>query len=332
VSAIAAFVRVPEGVSAGQGPLANLLDGVAVVDLTRNLPGPYCTRLLADMGASVVKIEPPAGDPVRAVGLGRRSATADGREGGWYDFLNHGKRVVTLDLRDSTARPELDRLLADADVCVEGFKPETARQIGVDAATLAARYPQLVHCSISGFGQSSPDANRAAHDLNYQAMAGLLRSPREVDGAGQRTRPEVPRMLLADITGALHAVIGIVSALVARGRTNQGAAIDVSLFDAAKSWLPFLDPPRINGAYACYHVYETADGQWVALGALEPKFWARFCTHVGHADWIPIQFAGDPARNEVIAAATNLFRSRTFAEWDRELTPLDCCFSAVRMT
>ena len=194
------------------------LSSLTVVDLTRYLPGPYGTRLLADLGATIVRVEPPQGDPMRGIA--------------WYDLLNRGKQVVTLDLREAAAREELHALLARADVCVEGFKPETARGIGVDGATLSARYPMLVHCSISGYGQHGPNAGRAAHDINYQGDAGLLGAP-----------PRVPNLLIADITGALHATIAILAALFARGdRAAAGAALDISLFDAARAWAPFLAP------------------------------------------------------------------------------------------
>ena len=286
--------------------IAGALDGVTVIDLTRYLPGPYCTRLLADLGAAVVKVEGPGGDPMRTIA--------------WYDRLNHGKRVVTIDLRDEAGRRELHALLATADVCVEAFKPATARRFGVDGATLSARYPRLVHCAISGYGQSGPDADRAGHDLNYQAEAGLL------SGGGA---PRMPRLLLADITGGLHAALSIFAALVARGRTGSGAALDMPLHAAAQAWTPFLDPPTLSGEHACYNIYATADGEWVALGALEAKFWERFCRHAGREDWIPLQFAPDPARSELLRAVRALFASRPAADWTRELTPLDCCFSLL---
>lgn len=284
---------------------ARPLEGITVVDLTRYLPGPYCTRLLADLGAAVVKVEGPDGDPMRGVA--------------WYDRLNAGKRIVTIDLREASGREELNALLADADVCVEAFKPATARRIGVDGATLSARHPRLVHCSMSGYGQSGPDADRAGHDINYQAEAGLLSG----------SDPRMPRLLLADITGSLHAAIAILAALVARGRTGAGAVLDVSLHAAAKAWVPFLDPPTLSGEHACYNLYVTSDGRWVALGALEPKFWERFCRHLGRPQWIALQFAADPARSELLLAVRSLFASRPAAHWARELMPLDCCFSVL---
>lgn len=287
------------------------LAGITVVDLTRYLPGPYCTRLLADLGADVVKVEPPQGDPMRGIA--------------WYDLLNRGKRIVTIDLRETSGRDALHALLANAAVCVEGFKPATAKAIGVDGATLSARYPSLVYCSISGYGQSGPDVDRAAHDINYQSDAGLL---------GAMSPPRMPPLLIADITAAYHATIAILASLLRspvaqRSRAAGGATLDISLYDAAKSWVPFVAPPKLRGDFACYNVYEAADGGWVALGALEFKFWERFCQHVGHADWVPLQFAADPERTRLLEEVRALFASRGRDEWVEELGPLDCCISAV---
>ena len=291
--------------TAGSTASATPLGGVTVVDLTRYLPGPYCTGLLADLGAHVIKIEPPHGDPMRGVAWP-----------GAYEFLNGGKEIVTLDLREADARDKLHALLARAAVCVEGFRPATAREIGVDGATLAARYPNLVHCSISGYGQEGPDADRAAHDLNYQADAGLL----------ARVSPgQVPGLLIADITAAYHAAIAILAALVAR----RGATLDISLVDAARAWVPFVPPPVLRGDFACYNVYETSDGRHVALGALEAKFWERFCRHVARPEWAAQQFAPGPSRTRLLDDVRALFRTRSAAEWLAELVPVDCCASAV---
>lgn len=280
------------------------LAGFTVVDLSRYLPGPYCTRLLADMGATVTKVEAPRGDPMRGIA--------------WYDLLNHGKQIVALDLRDSEGRAVLGELLSSADVCVESFRPSTARALGVDGATLVGRYPRLVHCSIGGYPGSGPAVERSGHDVNYQADAGLL-------AAG----PRVPSLPIADITGGLRAAVSIAAALVQRERTNHGTMLQLSLYDAALAWAPFLAPPKLRGDYACYNLYRTADGSRVALGALEPKFWERFCCGAGREDWIGEQFA-EAAQARLVDEVAALFRSRDAAHWADALLPLDCCFSIVR--
>lgn len=280
------------------------LTGTNIVDLTRYLPGPYCTRLLADLGAAVIKVEAPGGDPMRGID--------------WYGPLNRGKQIVEVDLASSAGRTEVDALLSRADVCVEGFRPATARALGLDGVTLAARYPALVHCSISGYGQRGPGAGRAGHDLNYQAEAGLLDA-----------NPRMPPLLVADITAGLHAAIAVLGALMTRQRTSAGATLDISLLQAAASWAEFIPPPKLRGDYACYNVYVTADDAHVALGALEPKFWATFCRHIGRENWIADQFSPDPRRTMLLDDVRTLIRSRTADHWARELLPLDCCVSII---
>jgi crotonobetainyl-CoA:carnitine CoA-transferase CaiB-like acyl-CoA transferase len=304
---------------------AKALDGITVVDLTRLLPGPYCTMLLADLGADVIKIEDPrGGDPARVM-----PPLEDG-VGVYFKLLNRNKRSVALDLRDAQARDALHAVLARADVCVEGFRPDTARQIGVDGASLAARYPRLVHCSITGYGQAGPYAARGGHDLNYQALAGLL---------GVAARPAVPRLLVADITGGMHAALAILAALVGRHRTGRGAALDVALHDAAMAWLPFATPGAIAdapegelgilGDYACYNVYRAADGKWLALGALEAKFWERFCRALGCDEWVPLQWAPSPARERLLDDVQGVLRDRSRDDWLTHFAAVDCCLTPI---
>lgn len=304
---------------------ARALDGVTVVDLTRQLPGPYCTRLLADMGARIIKVEDPSGgDPARAM-----PPLEDG-VGIYFRFLNHGKESVALDLRDGAAREALHAVLARADVCIEGFRPATARSLGVDAASLHGRYPRLVHCSISGYGQEGPYADHSGHDLNYQALAGLL---------ALRGAARVPDLLVADVTAGLKAALAIVAGLAGRARSAKGAAIDVALHDAATDWLPIAAPQALSaharaelpvtGRYACYNVYETADAQWLALGALEAKFWERFCRRAGRDEWVRDQYADEPRRSALVAEVRALVRTRPRDAWLREFDGVDCCLSRV---
>ena len=304
---------------------ATPLDGVTVVDLTRQLPGPFCTRLLADFGARIIKVEDPrGGDPARSM-----PPLQDG-VGIYFRFLNHGKESVALDLKDAAARGALDAILGRADVCVEGFKPETARALGVDGRSLLQRFPRLVHCSISGYGQSGPYAEAAGHDLNYQGLAGLL---------GLRGSPRVPDLLVADLSAAWKAALGILAALVGRQRSGAGASLDVALHDAATEWLPIAAPHvmaeaargdlPVNGRYACYNVYETADGRWLALGALEPKFWERFCRQLGHESWAPLQFADEPRRSQLVADVQQVIKTKPRDAWLREFDRIDCCLSPI---
>jgi crotonobetainyl-CoA:carnitine CoA-transferase CaiB-like acyl-CoA transferase len=284
------------------------LDGVRVLDLTRLLPGAYATLLLADLGADVVKIEDPRG------GDGMRSLPTSGRRP-YFELLNRRKRSVTLDLRSPEASAVLDALCTHADVVVDSFRPSTARRLGVDAATIQARHPRLVCASISGFGQAGPYAERAAHDINYQALAGLLRPP------------QLPGPLVGDIGAATQTAIRILAALVQRARTGVGSVVDVSIHDAAMAWSMFPETGELENA--CYNVYETADGEWLALGALEPKFWQGFCERIERPDLVPLQHAHGAERERVVRDVREVLRGRTRGEWLERFAGADVCLTTI---
>jgi len=293
------------------------LDGVRVLDLTRLLPGAYATLLLADLGADVVKVEDPRG------GDGMRSLPTAGRRP-YFELLNRGKRSVTFDLRLPDAAAVLDALCAKAGVVVDSFRPSTARRLGVDAAALHARHPHLVCASISGFGQTGPYAERAAHDINYQALAGLLLAGdvgRRFSGAA------MPGPLVGDIGAAMQAAVGILAALLRQARTGVGSIVDVSIHDAAMAWAMF--PTTGELANACYTVYETADGQWLALGALEPKFWQGFCERIGRPDLVPLQHAQGEERARVLKEVREAMRGRTRDEWLSAFADADVCLTRI---
>ncbi len=335
------------------------LDGVRVVDLTRLLPGAYCTLVLADLGADVIKVEDPHG--------GDLMRTLPPHVGGlsvYHHALNRNKRSVTLDLRAREADKVLDRLLERADVLIENFKPRTARRLRVSAEDLCPRHSRLVHCSLTGFGPSGPYADRAAHDLNFVALVGLFEvdqgaSPRaasgEVEGlprqepdlpafaGAQPVRPEprVPPLLVADIGSAWAAVAGILAALFQRERTGRGSAVDIAMHDVAASWLTFpaaaaivrgtaeaSEPLPVTGEAACYNIYATADGRHITLAAIERKFWQTFCERIGCPQFIPIQFVHreQPRLREKIAA---VFRSRTLADWLAMFADVDVCLAPM---
>ena len=274
-----------------------MLDGIRVLDLTRLLPGAYATLLLADLGCDVIKIEDPAGgDPMRRLSLTTHART-------YFERVNRGKRSVTLDLRSPNAAPIVDALIRSADVLVESFRPSTARRLGVDAVALRQRHPRLIHAAISGFGQSGPYVEKAAHDLNYQALAGAVRPPR------------VPDQLVGDIGSAMTAALQITAALVTRERTGEGRALDISIHEAALPWAMF--PRADEFPPARYNLYETADGEWLALGALEDKFWTAFCRRLG----LPSTAGVDDVRAAL--------RTRTRTEWLAYFAGDDVCLTAV---
>jgi crotonobetainyl-CoA:carnitine CoA-transferase CaiB-like acyl-CoA transferase len=273
------------------------LDGIRVLDLTRLLPGAYATQLLADRGAEVIKIEDPrGGDTMRTIGAR------------WFDAVNRGKKSVTLDLRSPQSAPTLDALLVTADVLIDSFRPSTAKRLRVDPETVRAKHPHVICASLIGFPRDSPKAEQPAHDINYQSLAGLLTA--------------MPGPLVADIGGAMQMTIAILAALVERQRTGVGCAIDVALGEAARQWATF--PSTGDFAGACYTMYETTDGEWLALGALEGKFWRAFCERLGRPDLAPLQHARD--FDEIKA----VMRTKTQAEWLKLFDGVDACLTPVR--
>jgi crotonobetainyl-CoA:carnitine CoA-transferase CaiB-like acyl-CoA transferase len=296
----------------GASPLAGLL----VADLSRHLPGPLAARLLCDLGARVVKIEEPTlGDPVR---LAPPSAGGTGVLAG---MLLAGVESLALDLKRAGARSVLAALLERADVLLESFRPGTLGRLGLDPRELARRFPRLVVCSLSGFGQEGPEAGRAGHDLTYQAMAGTL--------APAGRAPAVP---VADVAGAWSAATAILAALLERQRTGRGAWIDAALLDAAAhanltAWAEESggrravgEPLALSGALPCYGVYRTRDGALLAVAALERKFWRRFCAVARRPDLVPLQHSRRAAARRLVAAAV---ASRTRQEWSAALRDAD---------
>jgi crotonobetainyl-CoA:carnitine CoA-transferase CaiB-like acyl-CoA transferase len=301
------------------------LDGIRVVDVTRYIPGPYATMLLGDLGADVVKIEePPIGDPTRAV----RPVAGD--DSAVHASLNRNKRSVLVDLRHEAGAGLVRTLASQADVFVEGFRPGTLARRGLGPDELLRANPRLVYCSVSGYGQDSPLSSRAGHDVNYLARGGLL------EGAATPSRPAVAQ--IADMTGGLLALAGILSALLARERTGRGQHVDVSLLRGA---LGLMTVPlarleaggeadaELTGSYACYNVYRCRDSRALSVGALEPKFWEALCRALGHEDRIPRQWEKEPGRGETLALFARTFASRKRDEWVSALNDVECCVEPV---
>ena len=291
------------------------LDGVVVLDLTRLLPGPYCSMILADLGARVIKVEPPPpGDYMREFEPKLR------KESAFYYAVNRNKESISLDFKDPGDRETFLRLISKAHVVMEGFRPGVMDRLGLGYEKMKDINPALVYCAITGFGQDGPYRDMPGHDINYIAMGGVL------DQIGVRGGPPVvPTIQIADLSSAFWAAIGILAGVIKARATGEGTFIDVSMMDTVLSWLPihFVQyaatghaPTRgdflLGGGFPCYRVYETADGEYVTLGALEEKFWRIFCEAVGREDLLPHQFSQDP---EIIAQVEELFRSRTLEEW-----------------
>jgi crotonobetainyl-CoA:carnitine CoA-transferase CaiB-like acyl-CoA transferase len=303
---------------AEQAPLgkehAPPLHGVRILDLTRLLPGAYATLLLADLGAEVIKIEDPrGGDGMRQ--LEARLKSSRSSRVSYFELLNRNKKSVTLDFRSPDAAAVLDALIAQSDVLIDSFRPSTARRLGVDPDTIRTRHAHLVCVSINGFGRSGPEADRAAHDINYQALAGLLRAP------------TLPGPLVGDIGAAMRAAIGTLAALLQRERTGGGSYVDVPIARAALDWRMF--PTTGDLEDASYTIYETADNKWLALGALEAKFWKAFCERLGRRDLVPLQHAEGRERSRVMDEVRTIMRTRSQREWLAHFSGADVCLTPV---
>lgn len=308
---------------------APLLDGIRVVEMGQYIPAPYAGLMLSELGADVIKIEPPAGDPMRHLGTARIDGTAPG-----YHAMNGGKRVTFLDLKTDAHRQIALDLLAQADVLIESYRPGVLDRLGLGRDVLTRTNPALVHCSISGFGQTGPYAAKAGHDLNYMAAAGALHV------SGTPETPVIARTPISDYASAMQGATTILAALLRRERKGLGAHIDVSMTDTALSWQSHIlaaamageRPERgrdfEDGGLAAYNIYRTSDDRFIGLGAEEPKFWKNFCHAIGRQDWLE-RFREPMPQLDLSADLAALFQAKPAAEWAALLEPADCCFQLL---
>ena len=320
-----------------------------VLDLTRLLPGPLATLRLAELGAEVLKIEEPgAGDGARTMMQSAADRSA-GRPSAFYRLVNRGKRETRLDLKTETGCTVLRALVRESHVLVESFRPGVMARLGLDYASLAKINPKLVYCAITGYGAKGPFSHRPGHDINYLAYAGVLDQMRAADAT-----PIIPNIQIADILGgASTAVTQILAALWQVARGGDGSFLDVSMThairacnvvahatlenaDAQHAGSAGLAPGHglMNGGAPCYNVYKTADGRWLALGALELKFWEKFCRALGREDWTSRhwslgQAAGGADAASLMRELAARIATQPLAAWLELLEPLDCCVSPV---
>ncbi|TMB71551.1 MAG: CoA transferase [Chloroflexi bacterium] len=292
------------------------LDGVRVLDLSRLLPGGYCTQLLQAQGATVTKVESLAGDPIRSLPGGAA----------YFEVLHQGKQLLTLDLHSPSGRQAFLGLVLDADVLVEGFRPGRMERMDLGYAALAAINPALVYCAITGYGSSGDMARRAGHDLNYLARSGALSLMPRHDRV-----PAIPGILVADLAGGLQAAFLIAAALAGRAQTGRGRRVEVSMADLMRSWTALpraaqragLIGVSLTGELPCYHVYSVADG-FLTVAALESAFWAEFCHAIDRDDLTGRQF--DPAAIEAVQATLG---GASRAEWAARFGDRDVCVEPV---
>jgi crotonobetainyl-CoA:carnitine CoA-transferase CaiB-like acyl-CoA transferase len=321
------------------------LQDVKVLDLSRLLPGGFCSLLLADLGADVLKVEDTgAGDYIRWSPPYYEGAHESARSA-LYLALNRNKRSIRLDLKSEQGRELLLRLVRDCDVVLESFRPGVLDRLGVGYERMREENPRIVYCAISGYGQDGPKRTAPGHDMNYLGLIGMLGLTGERDG-GAGEGPVQSAVQIADIGGgSMMAALGILAALherdgsLARPGSGIGQLVDISMSDGALSWLamvagryfadgvtPHRGDLELAGALICYRPYECADG-WVSLGALEPKFWQAWCRGVGREDLIERQF--ERPGSSAHAEAQKVFKSRTRAEWEAFAAEHECCLEPV---
>jgi crotonobetainyl-CoA:carnitine CoA-transferase CaiB-like acyl-CoA transferase len=308
------------------------LDGIRVLDLSRMLPGPYASMMLGDLGAEVIKVEEPkVGDPTR------QSRPKISGESAAFFQVNRNKKSIAIDLKHTDGREIFLKLARTADVVLEQFRPGVVDRLGVGYETISELNPRIIYSSLTGFGQTGPHASRSGHDLNYLALSGVLGLTTD-----ERGKPVIPGVQVADLAGGMITAFGILAALIARERTGRGQYIDVSMFDVMLSMLVIPAAHHftgktigvggkyaLSGAYPFYNVYETSDGRFMTLGALEPKFWANFCGAIGREDLITRQFDEGERRENLFEEVRAVFISRTQAEWVELLGNADCCSEPV---
>ena len=308
------------------------LTGIRVLDLSAFLPGPYLSLAMADHGAEVIKIEPPGGE------RGRHIGPPDGDTTVFFRNLNRGKKSVTIDLKTPTGREALLALAGTADVFIESYRPGVARRLGIDDATIRARNPRIVYCSISAFGQTGPLAPRPAHDLATEAMSGVLSVT-----LGNDDQPAIPGIPVSDVISGLHGLAGVLMALLRRATTGQGDRIDISMHDAmVATGLNVLGPAlaenrqqiakheRTTGGAAFYRLYRTADDRHLALAGQEEKFVRTLLEALGRPDLIPPCLQGPgPHQADVMAFLEGAFRQKPLAAWLEWLDGRDICYGPV---
>ena len=306
------------------------LECVKVLDLSQYIPGPFATRQLADLGAQVIKIEPPSGDPIRYFMQQNKNDPS-----AIYQHLNRGKYICQLDLKTDTGKQRLHNLLVDADVLLESFRPGVLDRLGFDRNTLESINHNLIHCALSGYGQTGPYRDIAGHDLNYCAASGALDVNKKTD------RPVITYPPLADHAGAMQASLTILAALHASQQQKQYIYIDISLFETTLSWqyLPLIESTKeysstlntksiLGGSAACYNIYACKDGSFISLAALETHFWRDFCEAVEKPVWISRHFQAMP-QTELISELSNLFAEHPRKYWDQLFSSVDCCYEPV---
>ncbi|MBZ0310507.1 MAG: CoA transferase [Anaerolineae bacterium] len=300
-----------------------LLSTLKILDFSTLLPGPFASMMLADWGAEVIRVEAP-----NRPDMVRQMPPFDGELSAWHGLINRSKRSLALDLKKPEAVEVIRRLVLTYDIVLEQFRPGVMDKLGIGYEALKAVNPRLIYCAITGYGQTGPYRDRAGHDINYLALAG-------VSSHTGRGAPVPLGVQVADIgAGSYGALVGILTAEIHRRETGEGQFVDVSMFDGAMYWNalaastylvggtdPAWEDNSLNGGSSGYEYYQTRDGRYLSVGSLEPKFWKAFCTAVGRSEWIHAEIPK--------AEIQNVIATKTLAEWVEIFSPLDTCVEPV---
>jgi crotonobetainyl-CoA:carnitine CoA-transferase CaiB-like acyl-CoA transferase len=304
-----------------------------MLDLSRLLPGPYCSLLLADLGMEVLKIEDlETGDYMRKAGPVRKQDSA------YFIAVNRNKKSMTLNLKVKEGKEIFLKLIETYDTILESFRPGVMDRLGIGYEELKERNPRVILCSLSGYGQDGPYRERSGHDINYVSLGGVL----DLIGA-KDDPPVIPGVQMADLgAGGMMSAIAILAAIVHREKRGEGQHLDVAMLDGMISWLSihaakyFMDkelPKRgdmvLSGRYACYHVYETKDGRYMSLGALEPRFWENFCETIGRSELVLKQYLEGEERLHLIKEIQKIFKTKTQKDWVDTFKNVDACCEPI---
>src|SRR3989338_3135448 len=300
--------------------MADLLSGVNVVDCSSLIPGPLCSMMLRDLGANVVRIESPKGDRLRFFG-GKETSP-------YFAVLNRGKRSVVLDIKEKKDRIAFWKIAKKADILIAGTRAKAAAQLGLDYLSIKRLNRKIIYCSITGYGLKGKQSVKAGHDLNYLARSGML----SLLSKGQAS---VPRVQLADLSAGTLACSAILAALFSRERTGKGVCLDLSMADAASYLFGMYlshdalkgEEPYLTGGFPCYNIYETKDGKWLALGAVEEKFWKAWCNAAGLPSLERSQWSPEGQISEKVREA---FRKKTMREWVALNDQYDFCAEEIK--
>ncbi|PIC79207.1 carnitine dehydratase [Sporosarcina sp. P18a] len=309
------------------------LHSIRVLDLSRLLPGPYCSMLLADFGAEVIKIEEHSiGD------YAREELPKVGEDSAFFHSLNRGKKSICLNLKEVEDKQRFKQLVKDSDVVIESFRPGVMKRLGLDYEILNKINPGLVYCAITGYGQDGPYASLPGHDLNFIGYTGLLDMMGERHGA-----PQIPATQIADIGGGAYpAAMGIILALFERQKTGRGQMVDISMMDGVLSWMPTVFPgylttgqqPQrgeldLSGKRASYAVYETKDHKWLAVGAFELKFWRVFCDVIGKEEFVAKLHDPIDVQLQMKEEIQEILLHKTSAQWMEIFDQVAACVTPV---